>query len=392
MKWLALLLVPSLAAAENLASFGAGALIVKEPAAYDSKWSGFWLLDEDPHSGYASPKGDVGTKEFVIELADVDRIEKVGFDVAGVDGDGMARAAKAVTAELGDAATGPWKPLAAVTLVPGKDDQRFKTTPQTGRYLRIVVASNQGAHDYVELMGVGAYGKVVTKQTMPNASGSYRSEFGTFRVKQDGVAGIGCYEHKNGLIENGGFDGRVMRFTWSETYGGETHAGPAVLVFPADGKTFLGLWWNGAEVTPAGRWDGAFESKTIGVCPHFKFAPHAGVGDALKQDGRARIYGILFDTDSDKLRPESSAVLDDLVAVAKAEKKLTVEGHTDNTGTPARNQTLSEQRAAAVVKYLVAHGVAADHLVAKGFGATVPVSTNETSLGRSQNRRVEVTR
>jgi len=390
MRWLLLCLIPSLAAADNLASFGAGALIVKEPAAYDGKWSGFWLLDEDPHSGYASPKGDVGAKEFVIELADVDRIDQLGFDIADVDGEG--RGARAVTAELGDAVGGPWKPLVAATLVAGKDNQRFKATPQTGRYLRVVIKANQGSADYVELMGVAAYGTVVAKQTMPDASGAYRSEFGTFRVAQRGVQGVGCYEHKEGLIQNGGFDGRVLRFTWSETVDGKRSSGPAVLVFPADGKTFLGLWWNGADVTPAGRWDGVLESRTIGVCPHYAFAPQSAVHDALAQSGRARVYGILFDTDSDRLKPESTAVLDELVAVAKAEKSLTIEGHTDNTGTPAHNQTLSEQRAAAVVKYLVAHGVAAARLTTKGFGATVPVSTNDTALGRSQNRRVEITR
>lgn len=390
MRWFLLCLLPSIAAADNLASFGAGALIVKEPVAYDSKWSGFWLLDEDPHSGYASPKGDVGAKEFVIELADIDRIDEVSFDISSVDGEG--RGAKQVTASLGDAVGGPWKPLVAATLVAGKDNQRFKATPQTGRYLRIAVATNQGSADYVELMGVGAFGTVVTKQTMPDASGAYDSEFGTFRVKQLGVQGVGCYEHKNGLIQNGGFDGRVLRFTWSETFAGETRSGPAVLVFPADGKTFLGLWWNGNEPAPAGRWDGKLASRTIGVCPHYAFKPQSAVSDALAQSGRARVYGILFDTDSDRLKPESTAVLDELVAVAKAEKSLTIEGHTDNTGTPAHNQTLSDQRAAAVKKYLVAHGVAADHLKTKGFGATVPVSTNDTSLGRSQNRRVEVTR
>jgi len=76
---------------------------------------------------------------------------------------------------------------------------------------------------------------------------------------------------------------------------------------------------------------------------------------------------------------------------AHAELALTIEGHTDNTGSAAANQTLSEQRAAAVKQYLVAHyGVDAARLDAKGFGASKPVASNDTPEGRQQNRRVEL--
>lgn len=69
--------------------------------------------------------------------------------------------------------------------------------------------------------------------------------------------------------------------------------------------------------------------------------------------------------------------------------KVSVEGHTDNTGKAASNQTLSERRAAAVKAYIVSKGIAADRLTAKGFGQTKPVATNKTPAGRAQNRRVE---
>jgi len=69
--------------------------------------------------------------------------------------------------------------------------------------------------------------------------------------------------------------------------------------------------------------------------------------------------------------------------------KVSVEGHTDNTGRAASNQTLSEKRAAAVKAYIVAKGVAADRLQAKGFGSTKPVANNKTLAGRALNRRVE---
>ncbi|MEI9952257.1 MAG: OmpA family protein [Pseudomonadota bacterium] len=67
---------------------------------------------------------------------------------------------------------------------------------------------------------------------------------------------------------------------------------------------------------------------------------------------------------------------------------MTVEGYTDSTGPADFNQTLSKQRADAVVALLVADGVPADHLTAAAYGATHPIATNATAAGRSENRRV----
>ncbi len=70
--------------------------------------------------------------------------------------------------------------------------------------------------------------------------------------------------------------------------------------------------------------------------------------------------------------------------------RLAVQGHTDNAGTPAHNQTLSEDRARAVVGALTQGGIAADRLAASGLGQTRPVADNATDAGRAQNRRVEL--
>ena len=70
--------------------------------------------------------------------------------------------------------------------------------------------------------------------------------------------------------------------------------------------------------------------------------------------------------------------------------KLTIEGHTDNTGPNAYNLTLSKNRAQAVVDYLVSKGIAVSRLNAVGFGEDKPVTTNNTAEGRTLNRRVEL--
>ena len=88
----------------------------------------------------------------------------------------------------------------------------------------------------------------------------------------------------------------------------------------------------------------------------------------------------------------SKPTLDKVVAVLKAQPawKLTIEGHTDSSGGDAHNQELSNRRAEAVKSYLVGAGIGADRLTARGLGASAPLASNDTPLGRSQNRRVEL--
>jgi outer membrane protein OmpA-like peptidoglycan-associated protein len=103
---------------------------------------------------------------------------------------------------------------------------------------------------------------------------------------------------------------------------------------------------------------------------------------------------IHFDTDRDTIQPASFPVLDQVARILGEHgelQHLRIEGHTDNVGPAAYNKELSARRAASVVRYLVAKGVAADRLVAAGYGFERPIATNDTALGRAKNRRVEFT-
>jgi outer membrane protein OmpA-like peptidoglycan-associated protein len=101
---------------------------------------------------------------------------------------------------------------------------------------------------------------------------------------------------------------------------------------------------------------------------------------------------VLFDTGKYEVKPTTREALARLsgIVLAHSGLNLEVQGHTDSTGSDALNQTLSEQRAAAVRGYLIQQGVADDTITARGLGKSVPVADNATAAGRQQNRRVEL--
>jgi outer membrane protein OmpA-like peptidoglycan-associated protein len=115
--------------------------------------------------------------------------------------------------------------------------------------------------------------------------------------------------------------------------------------------------------------------------------------DALAEKGRVATQGIYFDSGSDRIRPESAPTLREIAAMLAehGDLSLTIEGHTDNAGSEAANQALSERRATSVRDALVTQfGVDPTRLSAKGVGPSQPIAPNTTPEGRQANRRVEL--
>ena len=115
--------------------------------------------------------------------------------------------------------------------------------------------------------------------------------------------------------------------------------------------------------------------------------------DDLIASGRVATQGILFDVDSDRIRPESTPTLEEIGEMLEdhADLRIAIEGHTDSDGDDAHNQELSEKRAAAVRDYLIAtYGIDGSRLESAGFGETNPAASNDTPEGKQQNRRVEL--
>ncbi|MBV8519637.1 MAG: OmpA family protein [Acidobacteria bacterium] len=240
-------------------------------------------------------------------------------------------------------------------------------------------------------MELEAYGDRLTHDSAPSVTGSWTfNAAGSFELKQDGTTVAGCIDERPFV---GGIEGRVLKFAADF---GENGKGPAVLVISGDGKRLAGGWWRAdskvVEHPTIALLEATKKSGTPQTCAAWKLKDP--LESELEQQKRVRLYGINFDIDSDQIRAESKPTLDKLAAILKtnAAWKITIEGHTDSTASAEHNQQLSARRAESVKSYLAAAGIEASRLTATGLGATQPLATNDTSLGRAQNRRVEIVR
>lgn len=105
------------------------------------------------------------------------------------------------------------------------------------------------------------------------------------------------------------------------------------------------------------------------------------------------VSDILFDYDSSALRPESRTTLRELAETFSRYSdinSISVEGHTDSTGSDEYNLGLSQRRARSVSDYLVSQGVPSNRIVSRGYGESQPKDSNATAAGRQVNRRVEI--
>lgn len=114
--------------------------------------------------------------------------------------------------------------------------------------------------------------------------------------------------------------------------------------------------------------------------------------EAISKDLWFNMNGITFDTNKASIKKESDAQLNHIAEVLKAFPKVNIKigGYTDNTGKANANKKLSNSRAIAVKKAIIAKGVKADRMDAEGYGSDHPVASNDSEEGRQQNRRIDV--
>jgi OmpA-OmpF porin, OOP family len=104
------------------------------------------------------------------------------------------------------------------------------------------------------------------------------------------------------------------------------------------------------------------------------------------------LENVYFDFAKSTLTTQSYPALNELVQLLKAEPNMHIEiaGHTDNVGSSEANLRLSQQRAESVRSYLISKGIDGKRVIARGYGDTMPIASNETDQGRQMNRRTEV--
>ena len=101
---------------------------------------------------------------------------------------------------------------------------------------------------------------------------------------------------------------------------------------------------------------------------------------------------MLFDFDKSTVKSEAAQILNRLIAFMNENKgaRVDLSGHTDNVGSDAYNQALSERRVNSVRDYVVGKGVDRGRVSGQGFGESKPIADNKTAEGRAKNRRVEI--
>jgi OOP family OmpA-OmpF porin len=129
-----------------------------------------------------------------------------------------------------------------------------------------------------------------------------------------------------------------------------------------------------------------------GVYDYLDQCPGTPKGAKVDMRGCWVLRGVEFDVGKSDIKPLSYPILDEVLEVLEKNPGLRVEiaGHTDSTGAASFNQTLSEQRAKAVMNYFVSQGISSARLYPKGYGPSMPIASNDTAEGRARNRRVEL--
>ncbi|RAK67028.1 OmpA family protein [Hymenobacter edaphi] len=199
--------------------------------------------------------------------------------------------------------------------------------------------------------------------TLPGANGTGERKDGMSRTAKGGVIGAGAGAAAGAVL------GRVI--------GGKS--GTAI-------GAITGAAVGGATGAVIGR---KMDKEAEELQRDMKNARVERVGEGIKITFDS---GILFDTNKSDLRAASMSDIQNMAAVLKKypDTNVLVEGHTDNTGSDAINQPLSERRAQAVANYTIQQGVESSRVTTQGYGSSQPVADNATAEGKQANRRVEI--
>lgn len=320
------------------------------------------------------------------------------FAVPPMSSFGCCRGTHIRTVTVGGSATGPadgFEELVRFDVEPDvyDADQEFPATASPPvRWLRITLEGRQviDPEDYhgTTFTDLRGYGTQEPREAEADEfTGIYLTGGGgggananRIELIQDGALVTGCRQSGGAVRElTGGIENGILKVLAGDGV-------PSLYLIDSQGRLL------GVEV-------GRSYGRTVGVpggnptdCSPITGEPINSVAVALEACEAAVIYGVNFDVDSDRLRPDSDPALEQILAALEGSPDLavTVEGHTDSDASDEYNLDLSQRRADSVVAWLVERGVSASRLTATGFGESQPVADNETAAGKAANRRVEI--
>jgi OmpA-OmpF porin, OOP family len=198
-------------------------------------------------------------------------------------------------------------------------------------------------------------------------------------MEQGGFRGEGSSDYWASPFNYGRADERYFLASGKRSDGSTIFAGVYV-VGPTDGK-LGGVYLQILEPK-------AMETDKVSVNLNAE-----DMSKGLAAEGKIALYGLYFDTGKALIKPESKPQLAEMAALMQkdAALKVYIVGHTDNQGAAASNVALSQQRADAVVKALVAdYKISASRMAAKGVASFAPIASNDSDAGKAKNRRVEL--
>lgn len=403
---------------KNLMSLAGGAVLLKYPNPNSWQFSPVKLIDGSD-SFWISESGKATNQVFVFGLPAETTFKNFSF-LPGDDYYGEGSSAKDILVEVSNTNMndGFQKILEASLPLDIKETQMFAATSEvSARFVRLTIKNSHKNPEYVSLGDFRGYGTQQNEKSLIGLTGNYatveRDEqkqeykmftaeqakenldgYGNIYLKQEGTLVYGCREEGENDRFDGGIEGNVAQTTWTFAPGEPTEK--SIMSFSPDGKyMFHTIFSEDGDLNNYVAYQKV--SDKPGKCSNIKgFDDNSGgrskIEEELEKDGRAIVYGINFDFNSDKLRDESKVILDKIAKILKEKSdwKMIIEGHTDNIGGESFNQTLSEKRAKAVVDYLVKAGIDALRLSESGKGLSNPIADNKTDLGRAKNRRVEL--
>ncbi len=297
----------------NAVAFEQGAVLLSYSSEFGTRdrpeWVALGLIDGKTKLGWSSKKLAPLPHEFTFELSRLYQLTAFEFDNRDSDEakyPGISAAQVQVLVSI-DSPDGPYIEAASGRLKPGGLTKISLVDAVPGRWIKMVILNNGGHPEYTELMEFRAFGSPSSDDALISraTSGAYDTNWDMFYLQiKDGKLS-GCYDHDEGKFD-GSLTGEFLSIEWRET---GLQIGKAVLAVTENGSYFNGFWYENGQLK--GTWHGPkiTDNREPKCATDLKASNHSQISSALEESGRAVLYGLYFDYDSDVLKAESLATL-----------------------------------------------------------------------------------